>query len=216
MGTQERRERERQELRTKILDAARELFVSEGYEAVTMRKIAEKIEYSATAIYLHFADKDALVTELCRHDFRSFAAHFGRAAVSEDPVERLRARGARTSTSPRTPAALPPDVHGGATASRARGQAERGRPGAERVRVPARDGRGSDRERSVPTRISGSRARFANDLGRPSTAWSRSRSLQVQTTTGSTGVRCASGRNRPSTDLARHAQGPARVPRKGR
>jgi AcrR family transcriptional regulator len=93
MGTHERRERERQELRTKILDAARELFVAEGYDAVTMRKIAEKIEYSATAIYQHFADKDALVAELCRHDFRSFAAHFGRAAAEQDPVDRLRASG---------------------------------------------------------------------------------------------------------------------------
>jgi AcrR family transcriptional regulator len=93
MGTQERREREKQELRTKILDAARELFAAEGYDAVTMRKIAEKIEYSATAIYQHFADKDALVAELCRHDFRSFAAHFGRAAAEEDPVRRLRASG---------------------------------------------------------------------------------------------------------------------------
>src|SRR6185295_9489517 len=93
MGTQERRERERQELQAKILDAARELFATEGYDAVTMRKIAEKIEYSATAIYKHFADKDALVAELCHLDFRSFATHFGRAASEEDPIRRLRAAG---------------------------------------------------------------------------------------------------------------------------
>ena len=93
MGTQERREREKQELRTKILDAARRLFAIEGYDAVTMRKIAEAIEYSPTAIYQHFQDKDALVAELCRHDFRSFAAHFARAAASEDPVLRLCASG---------------------------------------------------------------------------------------------------------------------------
>src|SRR3954464_6702698 len=93
MGTVERREREKQELRTKILDAARELFVAEGYEAVTMRAIADKIEYSATAIYKHFADKDALVGELCRHDFRGFAAHFAKAASVRDPIERLRAAG---------------------------------------------------------------------------------------------------------------------------
>jgi AcrR family transcriptional regulator len=58
-----------------------------------MRAIAEKIEYSATAIYKHFADKDALLAELCRHDFRSFAAHFASAAAIEDPIERLRASG---------------------------------------------------------------------------------------------------------------------------
>lgn len=93
MGTQERRERERLELRTKILDAARELFGTEGYDAVTMRKIAEKIEYSATALYQHFDDKDTLLAELCKHDFRNFAAHFAKAAAMDDPVLRLRASG---------------------------------------------------------------------------------------------------------------------------
>lgn len=90
MGVKERREREREEVRAKILDAARELFVSEGYEAVTMRKIAERIEYSPTAIYLHFADKDALLRELCETDFVSLAKQFQRIARVDDPVERLR------------------------------------------------------------------------------------------------------------------------------
>ena len=70
MGVQERREREKKELKQEILDAARDLFVREGFENVSMRKIAEKIEYSPTAIYLHFKDKEALVHELCLHDFR--------------------------------------------------------------------------------------------------------------------------------------------------
>ena len=48
-----------------ILDAARELFATEGYEAVTMRRIADRIEYSPTAIYFHFKDKESLVRELC-------------------------------------------------------------------------------------------------------------------------------------------------------
>jgi AcrR family transcriptional regulator len=89
----ERREREKAELRTKILDAARELFVSEGYDAVTMRKVAERIEYSPTAIYLHFADKDALIRDLCLHDFSAFAARFAEAGDVADPVERLRRTG---------------------------------------------------------------------------------------------------------------------------
>lgn len=93
MGIQERRERERTRLRAKILDAARRLFAEEGYEAVTMRKIAEKIEYSPTAIYLHFKDKDDLVRELCRHDFRRFSTRFSAAAAVRDPIERLRAAG---------------------------------------------------------------------------------------------------------------------------
>lgn len=90
MGIGERREREREEVRGKILDAARELFARDGYEAVTMRKIAEAIEYSPTAIYLHFKDKESLVRELCLGDFDSLARAFQRIAREPDPLERLR------------------------------------------------------------------------------------------------------------------------------
>jgi AcrR family transcriptional regulator len=90
MGINERREREREEVRGRILDAARELFARDGYEAVTMRKIAEAIEYSPTAIYLHFKDKESLVRELCLADFDSLAKAFQRIAREPDPLERLR------------------------------------------------------------------------------------------------------------------------------
>src|SRR4051794_32343862 len=93
MGSADRRLRERQALREQILDAARALFATEGYEAVTMRRIAERIEYSPTAIYLHFADKEALVRELCAHDFAVFAAQFAKLARVADPLERLRKSG---------------------------------------------------------------------------------------------------------------------------
>src|SRR6266581_2790999 len=90
MGTNERREREKMELRRKILDTARQMFVSEGYDAVSMRKIAPKIEYSPTAIYLHFKDKEALFAELCSSDFRRLAQTFSSIAEVKDPVARLR------------------------------------------------------------------------------------------------------------------------------
>jgi AcrR family transcriptional regulator len=90
LGTLERRERERQEMRTRILDAARELFAQEGYDAVTMRRIAEKIEYSPTAIYFHFRDKHALMQELCDDDFGSLAQEFQKIARITDPIDRLR------------------------------------------------------------------------------------------------------------------------------
>jgi AcrR family transcriptional regulator len=93
MGTTDRREREKQELRGKILDAARELFAAEGYDAVTMRKIAERIEYSPTAIYAHFKDKEALIRELCEGDFFTFSQKFASFLSVEDPVERLRLAG---------------------------------------------------------------------------------------------------------------------------
>lgn len=94
MGPRERREREREEIRTRILDAARELFASEGVESVTMRRIADRIEYSPTAIYFHFKDKEALLAELCDCDFRAFAHGFTLIAQIPDPVERLKAAGA--------------------------------------------------------------------------------------------------------------------------
>lgn len=93
MGTKERREREREEVRTLILDTAREMFAAEGYDAVTMRRIAERIEYSPTAIYFHFKDKDALIRELCDHDFLELAQKFGSIARIADPIEKLRRAG---------------------------------------------------------------------------------------------------------------------------
>ncbi len=90
MGTIERRAREREETREKILQAARDLFGTHGYEAVTMRAVADAIEYTPTAIYHHFENKQALVTELCHTDFLSLAQHFVKAAAIADPVERIR------------------------------------------------------------------------------------------------------------------------------
>jgi len=90
MGVPERRERERTELREKILDAARELFITDGYEGVSMRKVAEKIEYSPTAIYVYFADKEQLFRELCHEDFGRLAEVFQRHAQIPNPIERLR------------------------------------------------------------------------------------------------------------------------------
>jgi AcrR family transcriptional regulator len=90
MGVKERRERVKSETRDKILDAARELFISHGYEGVTMRKVAEKIEYSPTAIYVHFTDKEDLFHQLCNEDFGRLAEVFQSSAMPLDPLERLR------------------------------------------------------------------------------------------------------------------------------
>lgn len=90
MGIEERRQRERDEIRERILDAARELFVECGFEGVTMRKVAERIEYSPTTIYLHFADKETLFRELCQADFAQLSGGFQKLALIADPLERLR------------------------------------------------------------------------------------------------------------------------------
>src|SRR5260370_40716542 len=93
MGVKERREREKSETRDKILDAARGLFVTEGHEGVSMRRVAEKSEYSPTAIYVHFADKNELFHELCRLDFARLQEVMRSAEMPADPIERLRELG---------------------------------------------------------------------------------------------------------------------------
>jgi AcrR family transcriptional regulator len=61
MGSEKRREREKEDLRGQILAVAEELFVREGYENVSIRKLADKIEYSSTAIYYYFKNKGELL-----------------------------------------------------------------------------------------------------------------------------------------------------------
>jgi len=70
MGIKERQERDREAVRRAILDAARDLFVTEGYQNVSIRKIAERIEYSPAAIYGYFASKDDIFFALAEEGFR--------------------------------------------------------------------------------------------------------------------------------------------------
>ena len=89
MSAADRRAREQAQTREKILGAARELFVAHGYEAVSMRKIAEAIEYTPPVIYTHFADKSELMLELCRRDFGAMVEGMVRLRKVEDPIERM-------------------------------------------------------------------------------------------------------------------------------
>jgi AcrR family transcriptional regulator len=84
---------ERLQLRTLIIDAARELFVSRGVEAVTMREIAKRIGYSATSIYLHFADKEAVLRAVCDTDFLALATSLKNIMQIADPVKRMQVLG---------------------------------------------------------------------------------------------------------------------------
>ncbi|HVE35000.1 MAG TPA: TetR/AcrR family transcriptional regulator [Gemmatimonadaceae bacterium] len=89
MGVKERRQREKTQVREKILDAALEFFAREGVEGVTMRALADAIEYSPPVIYAHFRDKDAIIRELCNRQIRGLAQAFSTFGAL-DPVERLR------------------------------------------------------------------------------------------------------------------------------
>lgn len=93
MTTKDRRARELEETREKILDAARDMFADEGFDAVTMRAIAERIEYTPTAIYHHFKNKNALLSEICMRDFEMLAQHFNMSVAPSDPVARILAVG---------------------------------------------------------------------------------------------------------------------------
>ncbi len=91
VGTKQRREREKAATRQLILDAARDVLVHDGYDKLTMRGLAERIEYSPTAIYVHFADKEALLTELSVCDFFAFTQQLASAVpVGAAPLDRLR------------------------------------------------------------------------------------------------------------------------------
>ena len=89
MGVKERRQRERTQVRERILDAALEVFATDGAEGVTMRALADAIEYSPPVIYAHFRDKDAIIQELRYRQLRAFAKAFATFGAL-DPVERLR------------------------------------------------------------------------------------------------------------------------------
>src|SRR5579884_3846103 len=91
MGVQERRAREKQELRQEILDAARDLFVREGFENISMRKIAEQIEYSPTTIYLYFRDKADLLDCICEETLAKLDRKLTSIEeATSDPLESLR------------------------------------------------------------------------------------------------------------------------------
>ena len=92
MGVQERRGRQKEALRQEILDAADKLFAREGYENVSMRKIANKIEYSPTTIYLYFKDKAELFDSICDETFSELICKCEALHKKEagDPVAYLR------------------------------------------------------------------------------------------------------------------------------
>src|SRR6266496_113798 len=93
MGIKERQERDRRAVRRAILDAARELFVHEGYQNVSIRKIAERIEYSPAAIYGYFASKDDIFFALAEEGFRLLSKPEWRSEQLEplEPLDRVRA-----------------------------------------------------------------------------------------------------------------------------
>ena len=145
MGIKERQERERAAVRHAILGAARELFVTDGYRNVSMRKIADRIEYSPAAIYSYFPSKDDIFFALAEEGFR-LLAQFGMKAAehSRRPLQAACARGlwAFYEFSKAHPGVFRADVH--------RSIGAQPQPGLPAVRVlPADDGGGRSRHSRV-------------------------------------------------------------------
>jgi AcrR family transcriptional regulator len=90
MGIRERQDRERHAVREAILTAARDLFVAEGYANVSLRKVAERIEYSPAAIYSYFPGKDDIFFALAAEGFTRLDAAIRQCEGDPDPVQELR------------------------------------------------------------------------------------------------------------------------------
>lgn len=90
MGIRERQSRERETVRRKILNAARTLFLNQGYANVSMRKIAEQIEYSPGAIYSYFTSKEDIFFALAEEGLQFVRTHCGAATDLDAPLERVR------------------------------------------------------------------------------------------------------------------------------
>lgn len=91
MGIKERKEREREKQRDLILQAAEEIFAEEGMEKLSIRKIADKIEYSPAIIYHYFRDKEDIVNHLLKQGFGKIMSSLAAVQVPADqPEVRLR------------------------------------------------------------------------------------------------------------------------------
>jgi AcrR family transcriptional regulator len=89
MGVKERKERDRQEMRETILQSAHQLFVDKGFDDVSIRNIAEAIEYSPATIYLYFKDKNEIFYALHGEAFKKFNEFMMDLATIKDPFKRL-------------------------------------------------------------------------------------------------------------------------------
>lgn len=89
MGVKERKEREKVEMRDRILQTAYQLFLDKGFEQISIRNLAEAIEYSPATIYLYFKDKNEIVHALHQDGFRLLNERFQPFAKISNPFQRL-------------------------------------------------------------------------------------------------------------------------------
>ncbi|MCR9141512.1 MAG: TetR/AcrR family transcriptional regulator [bacterium] len=80
-------------MRLRILETATTMFLEEGFENTSLRKIAKRIEYSPAAIYLYFKDKGELLHAIHERGFSMFLQKLSQSARIANPLERLEAMG---------------------------------------------------------------------------------------------------------------------------
>jgi len=89
LGLAERKERDKAELKDLILQAAKRLMLKDGQEGLSIRKIANDIEYSPATIYLYFKDKDEILHELMEMGFLKMNKYMSAAFTEQDAVRRI-------------------------------------------------------------------------------------------------------------------------------
>lgn len=93
MGVTERKEREKLEMKSLILETATRMFVEEGFEKTSIRNIAERIEYSPATIYLYYKDKNELFFDVHEKGFEKMFEWMKPLTEVQNPLERLHQMG---------------------------------------------------------------------------------------------------------------------------
>ena len=88
-----RKEKQKLEIRSLILEESMKLFVEEGFSKVSVRKIAERVQYSPTTLYLYFKDKNEILFYCCESGFKKMLEHNITLGLISDPIERLHQMG---------------------------------------------------------------------------------------------------------------------------
>ena len=88
-----RKEKQKQEIRSLILEESMKLFVEEGFSKVSVRKIAERVQYSPTTLYLYFKDKNEILFYCCESGFKKMLEQNIALGLISDPIERLHQMG---------------------------------------------------------------------------------------------------------------------------
>ncbi|WP_027153002.1 TetR/AcrR family transcriptional regulator [Mesorhizobium sp. WSM2561] len=88
LSVQTRREKQKAELRSELVDAAHKLVQEEGYEGLTIRKLAKRVGYAPMSVYSYFADKQDILFALAEDAFKTLAKRI-EDHPADDPIEAL-------------------------------------------------------------------------------------------------------------------------------